>query len=523
MRLAVALLGAASALVSPLLSPLLSPVLAAPAAAEGVPSRGLRLPLPPLRAELDPAGGRIVDARGREVVLRGVNVNALAEYWQYGAFPTTFAFEPADADRIAAIGWNTVRLLVSWSRIEPEPGVYDDAYLEQVERLVRLLARHNVYSVIDFHQDAWGPALAARPGETCPAPAEPGFGWDGAPAWATLDGGAPRCFSFLRELNPAVQAAFGAFFSDAPGPGGIGLRARYVAMLRHVAARFATTPAVAGYDLMNEPNALGESQVAGLAALYAEALPAIRAGEASVRRGFSHLVFFEPSITWSDLGVGNPAPFPHDGNVVFAPHIYRGGLTGGAIPREDFARARADAAGHGGAPVLVGEWGSDPARAADPGDDYFLRHQALQDEFRFSATLWTWRESCGDPHKAGDVRDGRVPQVWGEFDVDCTTNTVVGPRQALVDQLSRGWVRAAPGRLEAIEWEATAGTLAARGTGARPGARLVAFWPSRLHGAPRLAGVGLQALRTRPAWGGRYVVARATGGDWSLSVAPRER
>ena len=86
-----------------------------------------------------------------------------------------------------------MRLLVSWSRVEPEPGRYDDAYLDQVRAAVRLFARHGVCSIVDFHQDAWGPTLAARPGEACAAGQEPAFGWDGAPGWATLDGGAPRC------------------------------------------------------------------------------------------------------------------------------------------------------------------------------------------------------------------------------------------------------------------------------------------------------------------------------------------
>ena len=65
-----------------------------------------------------------------------------------------------------------------------------------------------------------------------------------------------------------------------------------------------------------------------------------------------------------------------------------------------------------------------------------------------SATLWTWRESCGDPHKVADVRAGRrVPQVWGEFQVDCRTNRVTRLRRALIGELTRGYVRAAPGRL----------------------------------------------------------------------------
>ena len=117
-------------------------------------------------------------------------------------------------------------------------------------------------------------------------------------------------------------------------------------------------------------------------------------------------MFFEPGILWSDTGTGVPPPFAHDDGVVFAPHIYRGGLTSGPVERSDFERARRDAATFGGAPVFVGEWGSGPERAEDPTDVYFRTHQQLQDEFHFSAALWTWRESCGDPHKAGDARAG---------------------------------------------------------------------------------------------------------------------
>jgi hypothetical protein len=50
--------------------------------------------------------------------------------------------------------------------------------------------------------------------------------------------------------------------------------------------------------------------------------------------------------------------------------------------------------------------GTDPRRAADPEDDYFRRDQGWQDEFRFSATLWTGRES------SGDLLDLRAPVSW---------------------------------------------------------------------------------------------------------------
>jgi endoglycosylceramidase len=471
-----------------------------------------------LHAEPDPvAGGRIVDAAGREVLLRGVNVNALVDYWAYGSLPTTFPLTDADMDAIAAVGWNAVRLLVSWSRVEPSPGHYDERYLDRVARAVDGLSRRGVYSIVDFHQDAWGPSLAAPPGTVCPAGADPAFGWDGAPAWATLDGGAARCVpAGIRELSGAVVASFAAFWSDAPGPGGVGIRTRYTDMLQHVARRFARVTAVAGYDVMNEPNAFGSAQIDALGSFYGDAVAAIRAGERD-GRGFSHLVLFEPSITWSDVPIGTPPDFPHDDDVVFAPHIYRGGLSSGPIQRDDFVRARADAATFGGAPVFVGEWGASPDRADDANDVYFRRHQQLQDEFRFSATLWTWRESCGDPHKAGDARAGRVPYVWGEFDLDCATNTVRGPRASLVDQLRHPYVRAAPGRLVASTFDETSGRLDVAGAGARPGGRLVVWLPGAVT-TDRVHATNVHAVRARTSGTGTVVSGRVTSPQWSLGI-----
>jgi endoglycosylceramidase len=489
------------------------------------PTTGSWSPRPErLHAAPDAAnGGRIIDASGREVLLRGVNVNAFVEYWQYGTFATTFPFTAADARRIAGTGWNAVRLLVSWSRVEPAPGQYDDHYLAQVRAAVHVLASQGVYSIIDFHQDAWGPTLVAPPDTACPAGQDPAFGWDGAPAWATLDAGASHCVpAGIRELSPAVRASFAAFWADAPGPGGVGVRTRYARMLGHVAQQFAREDAVAGYDVMNEPNAFGATELQGLSDLYAAAVTSVRAGEARAH-GFVHLVFFEPGILWSDTDFGVPPAFPHDDGVVFAPHIYRGGLSAGPVERSDFERARRDAATFGGAPVLVGEWGSGPERAEDPTDVYFRSHQQLQDDFHFSATLWTWRESCGDPHKAGDVRAGRVPSVWGEWEVDCRTNTVNGPRQALVDQLNRAFVRAAPGRLTTTAYVPSTGAFTAAGRDAPARVEVVAWYPTRLHDPATITSFGLHRVRTRAAPGGVYLVGTTTGGPWLLAVAKGSR
>jgi endoglycosylceramidase len=503
-----------------LVAALMVPSAATPAAATAPVGQtsGTAGRMPAIHAVPDPAGGRFVDARGREVLLRGVNVNALVEYWRYGAFPTTFPLSRTDADLIAAEGWNVVRLAVSWSRIEPSPGVYDEQYLSQMARAVDLFASRGVYTLIDLHQDAWGPTLAARPGEVCPAGTDAAFGWDGAPGWATLDGGAARCpIMGIRETSAAVLAAFGAFWSDAPGPGGVGIRTRYAAMIGHVAGRFARESAVVGYDLMNEPNAFSSVQLTGLSALAGASLAEIRRNE---RRfgGFAHILFVEPSTVWPAPGFV-PPDFPRDDQVAFAPHIYNGGLTSGGIPPQDFTRARADAARFGNAPVLAGEWGGDPRRADDPADGYFERHQALQDGSRLSATLWTWRESCGDPHKAGDARAGSVPYVWGEFEVDCTSNTVVGERSNLVAALRRGSVRAAPGHLVAQVFAPDTRVLAAIGADAGAGTTLEAFVPMPSSGVT-VSVVGLTRVQVVAVAGGAAVRAVATGGFWGITAKP---
>ncbi|MEA2481504.1 MAG: endoglycosylceramidase [Thermoleophilaceae bacterium] len=467
----------------------------------------------PLHAEPDAKdGGRIVDSRGRTVLLRGVNVNAFAEYWQGTPLPTTFPLARKDPERIAAIGWNAVRLLVSWSRVEPQPGAYDEAYLATVAAAIKRFQKAGVYTIVDFHQDAWGPSLAARDGETCPPESEPALGWDGAPAWATLDGGLPRCAAGgIREANAAVQSAWNAFFTDEQG-----VQTRYVAMLAHVAARFRATRAVAGYDLMNEPNAFGPAQEKLLSDFYGRALLAIRDA------GSRQLVLFEPSALFSATGRGAPPDFPRDRDVVYAPHLYTGGFDGGSISRDAFTEAATEAKGFGGAPVLSGEWGGDPGRAGPGGDGYFLAHQALQDEFAFSAALWTWRESCGDPHKVGDVRAGRVPKPWGEFDVDCRDNRVTGVRTDLVNELSRGYVRAAPGTA-ATKWDPVARRLDASGAARTGAAPVVAFVPLARRGERATATPvrGLRRFKTTRVSGGALVSARPLGGAWSLVVRVR--
>ncbi len=481
--------------------------------------------LPRLKAVPDPVnGGRIVDSKGREVLLRGVNVNSLGQYWQGTSVKPTLPLDKRDPGRISRIGWNTVRLIVSWSRVEPRPGRYDEAYLATVAKWVRRLGRHGVYTIIDLHQDAWGATLAAPDDQIC-ASGERAFGWDGAPGWATLDDGQPRCFNGSREINPAVKAAWNNFFANSPAADGVGIQTHYVRMLRRIARTFAKNSAVAGIDVMNEPNTLDANQTELLGPFYARALKSIRQGERA-GRGFRHLFFFEPGVLWDILGSGPPPAFKHDSQIVYSPHLYKGsiGVTG-PPDQASFVTAREEAKAFGGAPVVTGEWGGAPARATGGPDDYFLVHQSMQDEFGYGAMLWTWKQSCGDPHAATHDPEAATPlPPWNVFRMDCSGggNRIIGIDKPLVRDLRRGYVRRAPGRLASMAWDPAGMTLVASGRGAtRKQGRLEAFiplWPNGVRASRRK---GLSRIKITRIGAGSIVSFRAAPGRWKLTLRPR--
>src|SRR5439155_21221668 len=140
--------------------------------------------LPRLQAErgADPA---LVTNDGRQVVLCGVNVNQLRDYWQQSpALPPTVPLTSDDFAGIHALGMDVVRLLVHWSALEPERGRFDEGYIDRIRQAVGWARQQGIYVVLDMHQDAWGKHIASPASEQC----APGFshqqGWDGAPKWA---------------------------------------------------------------------------------------------------------------------------------------------------------------------------------------------------------------------------------------------------------------------------------------------------------------------------------------------------
>jgi endoglycosylceramidase len=361
------------------------------------------------------------------VLLRGVNVAGLGDYWrkdltlsyptatsafEHGACPKTDeSIEPPpvcakDFSKIASLGFNSVRLTLSWSRLEPKPGVIDQPYLRRIDQVVRWARDAGLWIVLDLHQDGWSKYAYTR--GTCPPGLDPTPGYDGAPEWAT-DTTLPFCTVHgTRELDPGVALNFQRLWSNALGPDGVGLGDHLAHVTAVLAQRYQHDPTVVGYDLLNEPSpgtALPPAAEVQLNAYYAKAIAAMRTAAPGLRQ----LVFVEPDVARATVTPAPTEPVPFSAysdypNVVFAPHIYTGVFTADAIAGQpqrvqqtgpDWDAAVRDARALG-LPMWVGEFGCGP-----DADDTILEpaYQELQHR-GIGGAMWIWKENHNDTNPA---------------------------------------------------------------------------------------------------------------------------
>jgi endoglycosylceramidase len=366
---------------------------------------------------------QLVNADGRPVLLRGVNVAGLGDYWrpdlrrsypldtaayQHGACPATdITIEPppicaTDLADIARRGFNSVRLTLSWSLLEPTSGIVDSSYLRRIDQVLDWAHDARLWVVLDVHQDAWSKYSYTR--GSCPPGLDRTPGYDGAPGWAT-DTTLPFCTVHgTRELDPGVALNFQRLWSDAPGPDGLGLQEHLAHVMAVLARRYSRNDAVVGYDLINEPSpgtALPPAAEVQINRYYAKAIAAMR----SAAPGFRQLVFVEPDVARATLTPEPTETVPFSAysdypNVVFAPHIYTGVFTADAMAGSpgsvqsagaDWDGAVADAK-RLGLPMWVGEFGNGPA------DDRarLMPAFAQMNARGIGGAMWIWRENHND-------------------------------------------------------------------------------------------------------------------------------
>lgn len=486
---------------------------------------------------------QIVDSHGRAVLLRGVNVDGLVDYWQPSLRPP-YPFTPrpyrqgrcpADNPRVEGVevcrydfrqmlpmGYDAIRLNVSWSLLEPRPGRIDHRYIARIGQVVRWARAAGIWVVIDMHQDAWSKYVFTPRGSSCPPPLDPTVGYDGAPRWATPSR-LPACtVDNTRELDLAVQQDAQDFWTDTPASDGEGLQEHYATAVAALARRFAHNPAVAGYDLMNEPEPGLAPEAEGTAELlpfYAKVVATVRARVA----GFRQLFFLEPGVERNTTAAREFftawSRFSPYRNAVYAPHIYTHVFTAGTVAglpdpttfRQDYGAAVGDAKALG-LPLWVGEFGCAPQQDAT----LLRQHYAEQEALRIGGTLWLWKENANDE---------QPNTFWGVYAPPFRGATARGvPQPERIRRTSRVYPVLTAGRLV----RATSNPL--RGT-----ARIVAVTARRIRPGDRSRATVVRVPRVFggriAVTGGRLRVVRRDGartvwmypnrGRYTLTVRPR--
>ncbi len=460
---------------------------------------------------------RIVDDLDREVLLRGVNITSLGEYWQGDPdYSPTLPTTDADWDAMAARGLSVIRLVVHWSRLEPEEGQIDGAYLDEIDGYVAEAAEHGIYTVIDMHQDAYSAFIYTAEDEICPEDSWPGKGWDGAPEWATLTDGLSTCVIGDRNSAPAVVAAWNHFYDNTDG-----IRDRFVASWAAVAERFAGRPEVAGYDLINEPET--SRPASELTPIYDELLTelitAIRGA------GAQQLIFLEPTIPAGDQAMGLILADPvrmgvESFNLVGSTHNYAESIDVTGLSLEmtnDLIWAMAEAQGTG---VWIGEYGFWSTSAETL--EVAARYAADEDNNAQGGAWWQWRQPCGDPHSVHRVEGGWEPgdTIVHLNSMDCVEGVDLGPTEAFMVLLSRGYPRVTPGRIQLLQSDPETGQLLLEARSAKAGEMVVVWTPTEASTHEAWA-EGLDELLEHVVEGGRLLTATVSdNGSYSIGVDP---
>ena len=438
-------------------------------------------------------GRWITDARGRVVFIHGVNM----VYKRPPYYPNAAGFGADDARFLHRHGFDGVRLGVIYKGVEPKPGKYDDAYLRRIAATQRTLARHKVFSLLDFHQDLFNEKFQ-------------GEGW---PDWAVQDDGLPNPrngFPGNYLTNPALQRAFDHFWANDPGPGGVGLVRRYARAWRHVASRLGGASGILGYDLLNEPwpgtvwqpcaspAGCPAFDTGPLAAMTRKATKAIR----RVDRG--HIVWQEPNVLFN---FGTQTHLPRIGaNSGFSFHDYC--LNNGApsCPQSEslvFDNAD-DEARQTDRALMLTEFG---ATNEHPRIEHIVD---LADQHMVS---WMWWAYCGcdDPTTSGP---GNVQAIVKDPAKPPRGANVLHRKLAL---LERPYPQRVAGTPTSFAYDRDANTFTLRYRtrmpgGARAGRRLATrvYVPRSDYG--RRYAIRVRGARASEVGGGRYLLLRRDAG-----------
>jgi len=341
--------------------------------------------VPPAPAtRTDPAavhvdGTAFRDTQGRQLLFRGYNAKVTTLFdvtFDDGRVPEESFPDLSEAEtaRIEQLGWNVLRIPVSWSGLEPQPQQYAQAWMQKLDAVLAMAHEHAFYIIIDMHQDAYSKEI----------------GEDGEPLWAIVPPPTQLLqgpYSDSRRTTGQVLSAGYSFFDDVPATDGRLLQSAYITAVQQVAAHVVGDSAVLGYEDFNEPVVLNENELVAFHQAFADGIHTVDADAP---------ILFEPVAlrNETDDAVRPETPWSN-GPGAYAVHIYTCWFSSCSSPSwadenpaelsTSMSNADAERAAWS-TPMFVTEFGCD--QTTPQGPLWMSAELDLQDQYLASSTAW---------------------------------------------------------------------------------------------------------------------------------------
>jgi len=455
-----------------------------------------------------------------------------------------------DLAQMRAFGFDFIRLGLSWSQLEPTPGVYSKTYIDRIAQAVGWAQQQGIYVLLDMHQDAYSRYTP----ETAPINVPPlitpvqesSAHADGAPPWAVMADDAPAdAVDGIAELNLNVEAAFTSFWLNrtppaaegaqgaAPGPG---LQDHYIGAMAALARRFKNDSTVVGYEIMNEPLPGFITPVVfsttTLYPFYEKVISALTGTGGAYRDLGVHIdkqsFFFEPMAirNLEDAPDQLALPFSNYPNLVYSPHTYthvftldaEAGIPPGESPypvsyNQAYEVANAEAISMHAA-LLPGEYGNAAGQ-----DNVILRGEtAAQDQAMVGSAIYAWKGDCSAGTPVADCYN-----TWAIYAGDPATPPAqnLGLIPSRVEFLSRIYPRATDGTLDQFAYDPDNHSFTMEATADKQGPPTILFIPVTATGAVTVAGAATLTRIERQPDGTRDALITPTGGGaYRVMVSP---
>jgi endoglycosylceramidase len=435
----------------------------------------------------------------------------------------------SDLAQMASLGFNSLRLPLSWSLLEPERGHFSQTYLDRVAQVVEWARALGIDVIVDMHQNAYSKFVGSGEGVDLSANS-------GAPAWATITDGMPSklLLAYQREANPAVIESFNNFWYNRDG-----IQDEYIAAIAFLAARFKDDSTVAGYSMFNEPQP-GWNLPPGFEDLllfpfYRRVIDAVTGVHDGLPcptgiympafcgyrdlgiRDLRHLFFMEPGLLRqiTDFPTHLGLPVSSYPNLVFDIHAYTHGFTLEKLlnQKQDPTTATYPWGGYDqtyslgarearamGAALFVSEFGNDPKY-----DSLILTKELLEQEKHLVGfAFWAWKENGGN--------------TWGVYDPSTTASSGC-IRPARERQLARVYPRASADPELNFHYDSDSGAFTFEAKGRSGQAPTLIYIPHQVTGVVAAGGAVAGITTNTDASGGRLVSVSPSGGAFSITVA----